>query len=105
MSKDNQAAIDAAMENYRIAVDQHRVATFDVTAIEGLGVRMGVNENNREGTLLTFKHLKAMPESQRNALLNYISSGYGVNFGMPEGVTWEAGTPDSRAIFDANLMD
>lgn len=105
MLKDNQAAIDAAMENYRTAVRERRIADFDVTAIEGLGVRVGANKNNTEGTLLTFDHLREMSEEERESLLRFITNAYGVNFGMPEGVTWEGGIPESRNIFDANLMD
>ncbi len=104
MSKDT-ATIGDAMENYRIAARDHLIADFDVTAIEGLGVRVGVNKKNREGTLLTFDYLRKMPEDERLSLLRFITNAYGVNFGMPEGVTWEGGIPDSRPIFDANLKD
>ena len=66
MLKDNHAAIDAAMANYKTAVHERRIADFDVAAIEGLGVLVDVNKHNPRGTLLTFEHLRGMPESQRN---------------------------------------
>ena len=103
--KDRHQAIQEAIENYKSAAGDHRIADFDVTAIEGLGVRVGVNQNNREGTLLTFELLRQMPEAERESLLRFISNGYGVNFGMPEDVTWERGIPESRNIFDVDLMD
>lgn len=104
MIKD-MAAINEEMANYRRAVRDRRIADFDVTLIEGLKVLVDVNEMNLKGTLLTFKHLRGLPVDQRNALLGFISDAYAVNFGMPEGVTWENGIPESRNIFDANLMD
>lgn len=105
MSKDSQAAIDAAMDGYRTAVSQRRIADFDVTAIEGLGVLVDLNEHNPKGTLLTFELLRRMPESQRSALLGFISNGYAINFGLPEGVSWEEDSPSSRILYDPSLID
>ena len=106
MIKDkDMAAINEQMANYRRAVEDRRFAEFDVTLIEALNITVGFTRENPEGTLLTFDQLRGMPEERRNAFLRFVQNSHGVNFFMPDGVTWESGIPESRNIFDANLRD
>lgn len=94
-----------AMETYREATRDRFIADFDITQIEALNITVGGTPENPKGTLLTFELLKEMPEDRRNSLLRLIQNAFAVNFGIPEGVTWESGIPNSRSIFDTNLMD
>ncbi len=91
-----EADISDAMVNYEGAVRARQIAMFDVTQIEKLGVRIGADKNST-GTLVTFEYLRGLDETERNAILRVASNGYGVNFGMPKGRTWDQEQPPAEA--------
>lgn len=88
-----ETEIGNAMIDYSNAINAHKIAMFDVTQIERLGVKVEVTKEGGGGTLVTFEYLKGLDEDQRNSLLEFISHGHAINFGMPKGMTWDQEQP------------